>query len=154
MTVLLRWSATMPLVCLLLVGCGGEIRPPGAKPTVAATVTVTYKGAPVDGATITFVGDPAAYGRTDASGKAKMKTYIEGDGAVAGTYQVTVVKVEAVVDNSPDVSSKDYVPPDASAPSPEAKSLIPVKYSLKGTTDLTADVKQGGPNDFKFDLVD
>jgi hypothetical protein len=34
------------------------------------------------------------------------------------------------------------------------KNLIPIKYSLKNTSGLTAAVKESGPNEFKFDLVD
>ena len=142
------------LMLLVLAGCEGARRPPGAKPTVPVKVTVTYQGAPVEGAMIAFLVDPPAFGRTDASGVARMKTYVEGDGSVVGTHKVTIIKAEAPPDTSADVSTPEYVPPDPNAPAKEVKHLIPVKYSSPSTSGLTADVTESGPNDVKFDLTD
>ena len=69
--ILVFGAATFPW---LILGCGPAL-PTGAKPTAPVTVTVTYKGAPVAGASIMFVkaGDESFPGLvlTDASGKAK-----------------------------------------------------------------------------------
>jgi hypothetical protein len=138
------------IACLALAGCNPDGRPPGAKPTKPVTVTVTHKGTPVDGATVSFLCDPPSYGRTDASGVAKMKTYVEGDGAIVGSHKATVIKSESVGGNTADVSSPQY---DPNAPSPEIKHLIPVKYS-QPDSGLTADVKESGPNEIKFELTD
>jgi hypothetical protein len=146
------------LITVVAVGCAGSNLPEGARPTTPVTVTVTYKGAPVEGATVTFItqGDPPApaYGRTDAQGVAKMKTYIEGDGAVTGTHKVTIIKSETV-GGAPavDQDSPDYDPEAAYAPS-TVKHHIPQKYGSPATSGLTVDVKDGGPNEVKFDLMD
>jgi hypothetical protein len=139
-------------VCIAVAGCEGSARPPGAKPTKPVTVTVTYKGAPVEGATVSFIheSDPA-YGRTDAQGVAKMKTYVEGDGAVIGTHKVTINKAETTGAPAADVATEAY---DPNAPAPEVKNLIPIKYSSPATSGLTADVKDSGANEFKFELTD
>src|SRR5207247_2208803 len=110
-------------------GCGPG-RPPGARPTKKVTVTVLYKGAPVEGAVVTFVnddgGEPApANGKTDAQGKAKLKTYIEGDGAVLGKHKVMINKSEAVGGQTVGSDDPSY---DPNAPPPTVKYLVPEKY--------------------------
>jgi len=142
------------VLALLLLGCGSTKLPPGARPTKKVTVTVTYKGAPVEGANVTFVnqeGDPApANGRTNAEGKAQLKTYIEGDGAVVGHHKVIIEKSESVGGNNADQDSPQYNP---NAPPPTVKYLVPQKYSNLAS-GLTAEVKDSGPNEFTFDLKD
>jgi len=139
---------------LLLAGCQGDGRPPGAKPTKPVTVTVTYKGAPVPGATVAFVeaGESPipSYGLTDAQGVAKMKTSY-ADGAVVGTHQVTITKTQTEGGPMADQDSPDYNP---DPPPAVVKHLVPQKYGLKATSGLTADVKDSGPNEFEFDLTD
>lgn len=146
--------------CLLLIaplaGCGGAGLPEGARPTHPTTVTVTYNGAPVEGATVTFIdtADPPApsYGRTDAQGMAKMATSY-ADGAVVGTHKVSINKAEAV-SSAPQVDQDDpNYDPNAAYASSEVKHHIPVKYNSPATSGLTAEVKSG-PNEFKFDLTD
>jgi len=147
------WLLVVMVTVAFVAGCGGQKLPPGARPTKKVTVTVLYKGAPVEGAAVTFVnqdGDPApANGRTDKAGKAIMKTYVEGDGAVLGMHKVLVSKSEAVGGQAVDVDSPKY---DPNAPPPTIKYLLPQKYSNLGN-GLTAEVKDG-PNDFTFDLKD
>src|SRR5262245_62996482 len=103
---------------LLLPGCGEKL-PPGAKPTKKATVSVKYKGAPVEGAVVTFADQsdkPAnANGITNAQGKAVMKTYVEGDGAVVGTHKVYISKSVAEGGQTVDVDDPKY---DPNAPPP------------------------------------
>ena len=144
-----------PLVVgFLLVGCGQRL-PPGAKPTKPVSVTVTYKGAPVEGAVVTFAdqGDkPAnANGITDAAGKAKLKTYIEGDGAVIGPHKVIISK--SIAQGGQNVGSDDpkY---DPNAPPSTVKHFLPLKYSSQATSGLTADVTKAGPSEFPFELED
>jgi hypothetical protein len=142
---------------VLLSGCDGAAS--GRRATKPVTVTVTYKGAPVADATVTFIsqeGEPsAAYGTTDSAGAAKLKTYEEGDGAVLGKQKVTINK-EQIVGEKPvaDQESPDYVPPPGTTPPPQVKHLIPPKYSGPDTSPLTADVTSSGPNEFKFELTD
>jgi hypothetical protein len=143
---------------LVAAGCNRSGLPEGARPTTPVTVTVTYKDAPVEGATVTFIteGEPPApaYGRTDAQGVAKMKTYVEGDGAVAGTHKVTIIKSETI-GGAPvaDQDSPDYNPEAADAPG-TLKHHIPQKYASPATSGLTADVKDSGPTQLKFELTD
>src|SRR4051812_48987934 len=127
---LLRWTVLYCVVLLVGGGCSGTKLPPNARPTAPVKVTVTYKGAPVADAVVTFIpqeGEPkTANGRTDAQGVAKMKTYVEGDGAVIGPNKVIIIKQEAPsAGKVADQSSPDYVPPpEGGAPLPTVKNLI------------------------------
>src|SRR5436190_902160 len=101
------------LVVSLVTGCS-QSGPTNRKPTKKATVTVIYKGSPLEGATVTFIPQgsdaSAAYGKTDAQGKAKMKTYVEGDGAAVGTHKVLIEKSESVGGQTVDVDDPEYNP--------------------------------------------
>jgi hypothetical protein len=106
---------------------------------------------------VTFInqeGDAApSYGKTDAQGVAKMRT-AWGDGAVLGLHKVTIAKTESTgAGSTASQDSKDYAPPpEGSTPVPTTKSLIPEKYGLLATSELTAEVKKDGKNDITFDL--
>jgi hypothetical protein len=141
-----------------VLGCSGGAS--NRRPTKPVTVTVTYKGAPVSDATVTFISQDAepssAYGKTDSQGMAKLKTYAEGDGAVLGKQKVIINK-EQILNNVKvaDQDSPDYVPlPPGGAPVPQVKHLIPQKYAAPGETPLTAEVTASGPNTFTFELTD
>lgn len=144
-------------VAAIIAGCA-PAKDKNQKETVPVTGTVNFKGKPLEGATVTFVqsNDPTpAYGKTDAEGKFKLTTYVDGDGAVVGSHTVLVTKTETkggAVANA-DQNSKDYVPPDGSI-APTTIYLIPQKYSLPGASGLTADVKASDKNDFTFDLTE
>lgn len=129
--------------------------PANRKPTKKVTVIVSYKGTPLEGATVTFIPQSTdvipAYGKTDAQGKAKMKTYVEGDGAVIGTHKVLLDKSESTGGQSVDVDSPQYNP---NAPPATVKHHLPPKYGNPATSGLTAEVKDGGANEFTFDLKD
>lgn len=159
MRVISRFVSVLVVVSLL-VGCSGGSGPANRRPTKPVKVTVTYKGQPVADATVTFInqdGEAApAYGRTDAQGVAKMKTYVEGDGAVLGPHKVTIMKTETVGGGAEaSQSSPDYKPPaEGGAPLPKVKNLIPEKYGLMATSNLTAEVKADGKNEITFNLTD
>lgn len=145
---------------LLLVGCMGT-NDPNRQHTEPVTVKVNYKDKPVEGATVTFtsMGDKplSAVGRTNAQGVANLRTYEHGDGAVVGSHRVTIAKSEII--NAPpeaaDVESEDYQPPGpGGTPAPVLKDLIPRKYSVPGTSGLTAEVIKGSPLEVTFDLTD
>jgi hypothetical protein len=153
-----RWLGCLLLVSLPLAGCGSNA-PPGAKPTKPVKVTVTYKGAPVSDADVSFIYQGPdqiyAFGKTDAQGVARLKTYVEGDGAVLGTHKVTIIKVETVGEKpAADQDSPDYAPPTGNEPPTKLMHHIPTKYDNPGSSGLTAEVTSSGPNDFKFDLTD
>src|SRR5262245_18294102 len=151
-----RLTCCLLVGSLVLPGCSGGGGPANRRPTKKVTVTVIYKGSPLEGANVTFInqgGDPGpAYGKTNAQGKAKMKTYVEGDGAVVGKHKVLVDKSESI-SGAPTVAqnSKEYNP---NAPPATVKYHVPQKYTNPATSGLTAEVKDSGPNDFTFDLKD
>lgn len=154
-----RWPGCLLVVLLTLGGCTSSL-PEGARPTEPVSVTVTYNGEPVEGAIVTFISDESepvgAYGRTDARGVAEMKTYVEGDGAVVGAHKVTIAKTETAGGADADQSAENYDPPELSAGyvPPTVKYLIPQKYMSPGTSGLTAEVTENGPNELQFDLKD
>ncbi|CAN5334820.1 carboxypeptidase-like regulatory domain-containing protein [soil metagenome] len=113
-----------PLLLVLVCGCGGET-------FHNISGIVTLDGAPLDGASITFVpvekGNPAV-GRTDAGGRYTLETGNTA-GIRPGSYKVVVVK-------------NAYTPYDertgqggALLPSP-----VPVKYAKAETSDITLTV--------------
>jgi hypothetical protein len=159
MSLVCRVLSITSLVLLLLVGCS-DGRPAGALPTKPVKVTVTYKGAPVADATVSFINDSKpAFGKTDAQGVAKMKSYIEDDGAVVGSHKVTIIKSETSGSTAASQDSADYVPPaGGGAPPPVVKHLIPQKYGSPASSGLTVEVKDTGkdtgPNEFTLDLKD
>lgn len=147
------------LLVLPLLGCGPDL-PPGALPTHPVNVTVTYNGDFVDGATVTFISQDgesvAAYGRTDSSGVAQMKTYVEGDGAVVGQHKVLISKMETTGGGPHEADSpEEYDAPELSEETEVAmvKYLVPQKYGSPATSELTAEVTSG-KNEVRFDLED
>jgi hypothetical protein len=135
----------------LLVGCGGNNG--NQRPTAPTSVTVTYKGNPVAGATVQFVtvDDPTpSTGITDADGSCSLSTYAANDGAIIGSNLVMISKTE--MDNR---NVRPVPPEDADmigiVPPPILKNLIPMKYSLPGTSGLKEEIKKG-QNTFTFDL--
>jgi hypothetical protein len=141
------------LVLAALVGCGGgggggNHTPLEQKKTVPARGIVTYKGKPLDNASVTFMPleegkTISARGSTDGVGSFVLSTYGKDDGAPVGKYKVLV-----------SVSFTVEVEPGVLAPEPEGgfKSPIPLKYANPKTTDILMEVKEGDPNDFKIEL--
>lgn len=132
---------------------------------VPATVTVTYRGAPVEGATVTLHpttsdGKPA-FGRTDAQGRAVLGTFDTGDGAIPGDYGVTVVKIEggqAAAESAPTeigampANAPGGGPPPAPASGP--KHLLPAKYADVNSSGLRVTINPTGDNNLTVDLQD
>lgn len=142
------------LVISAVLGCGPGL-PDGAQPTFPTTVKVNYKGQPVEGAVISFINEVApAYGLTDATGVAVMKTYVDGDGAIAKIHNVTITKTNTTGEASDvDQDSDDYDPSDAYG-TLKVEYLVPQKYASPVSSKLVADVKDTGPNEIVFDLKD
>ncbi len=133
-------------------GCGrGDDKFKAERPKVAtARGVVTYKGSPVEGATIVFApteGSTAATGRTDSSGRFSMSAFPPDAGAVPGNYTVTISKTEELPQTAP-------ASHDAPADLPRPKSLIPEKYSVAESSELTATVPENGTSDLRFELTD
>src|SRR5687768_16427371 len=121
---------------LLATGCGGG-KAPGQVDTAKVTGTVKYKDNPVKGVTVTFMPAEskdtgsqgkgnAAYGMTDANGAYTLRTFNPEDGAVPGSYIVTVTKFETIAaEEAPDVDSADYNPDAPAAPPKPPKNELP-----------------------------
>lgn len=96
-------------------------------------------------------GKVSATGTTDGAGTFKLSTYTQDDGAPVGLYKVTV---------APGGAEPVEIEEGVLAPQPEEgegggggpKSPVPAKYPDPQKTDLTADVKESGTNQFSFDL--
>ena len=141
-------------VCLQ-AGCGGVSGPAGVEGGAPVKGTITYKGAPVEGATVTFhpaSGGKAAFGMTDAQGVYQLTTQAPQDGAVPGEYTVTVSKVEIPASASVPEDHPDYGK-TLNQPEPEPKSLLPEKYRDPKTSDLKGTVASG-ENQLNFELKD
>jgi hypothetical protein len=138
---------TLLLVLGFAAGCGQK---PGTAPTVKVTGTVTHNGTPVEGAGVTFFpesGRPAS-GVTDAAGKFTLSTFESGDGAVVGNHKVAIADSKVSEETAPmpgTPEAENYTPPE---------SRFPEKYANPATSELTAEVKDGGENDFTFDITD
>ena len=149
-----RLARSLPILCLLLVGCSGSNGDDNRPSRVPVTGSITYKGQPVEGAQVVFSpkspDGTAAAGTTDESGRFELTTFTDNDGAIPGSYNVTVSKHEARPP-APEFDDASY-DPDAK-PLPPAKSLLPVKYKDPGKSALTADVAEGQA-EFQFDLQD
>ena len=169
----LKWS------CLCLVsflpfalGCGSPVDP--NRPTrVPAVGTITYRGVPLDDATVIFTprgSGHGAVGRTDGSGKFALQTFEPQDGAVPGDYLVTIRKFEIDTQGAGDSLASGGSDDDsdmAGGDSPRGgdgggyepkpaieRSLIPEKYTQVASSGLEATVSAGVDNEFRFDLAD
>ena len=128
------FTATAAFIILVAAGCGSD-----APPTAPVTGTVTYKGAPLKEATISFMpkdGRPG-YGKIVDGSIKDVMTLEPGDGAPVGPSQVTIQAAQGGGDM--------YA---------EQKSLIPDRYGSPEKSGLTADIKADGPNELKFELTD
>lgn len=154
------------VVCIL--GCGDS---GSTVPTVPVTGTVTLGGAPVAEAVVSFSpktdGARAAFGQTDASGRFTLTTVQTGDGAMVGSYAVTVSKTTAPASTGGTASNYDpdslesveaaYAegfPGNKQVEDSEPKDLLPVKYKDPTTSQLDAEVKAEGENNFEFNLTE
>lgn len=161
-------SACLAVVC----GCGqGDLN------LAIATGQVIYKGSPVEGAQVQFLGKDAprpGAGVTDKDGRFVISTYRFKDGAMIGPNVVTITKVDPS-----SLSADSEAMPPASGGDPGSdptklvnmgksqiaaaksktksggpKHLIPEKYSDPKRSKLTADVQAGKSNEFLFELAD
>lgn len=128
-------------VVALVVGCSQA----GSAPTSKVTGTITHKGTPLAGVSVTFTPDEGrpGTGTTDAQGRYSITTFQLNDGAVPGRHRVTVAPGgETPMPQSPQEAAQGPAAPFAS------------KYMQLDKTDLTAQVESGKSNQFDFDLTD
>jgi len=106
---------------------------------------VLWDGKPEAEVFVTFESrshNVTAVGITDASGRFALKTYNEGDGAVAGEHAVRLEKTVMVR------------PPNAGPETPSSQvSVSPKKYANTATSGLTATVVEKGPNEVVIEIT-
>lgn len=151
-------TAVLASSVLALAGCGGG---DNIAQRYKVTGNVTYNGKAVESGTVTFIPD-AATGRS-ATGSIKNGSYTlttqsADDGALPGTYKVTISSVEedlteAVEEAEKQSGVKGTVTDQVTVSKAAKKSLTPEKYANFTTTDLKAEVK-AQPNSINFDLKD
>lgn len=157
------WMALLAFAVMItcVVGCGGS----GGSDlgTVPVTGTVTMSGAPLEGASVTFFPKSpegkAAAGITDSEGKFQLTTADPGDGAMPGSYTVGIRKTENAVelpenptDPTPEQAAAHNEAIRRAMESGGPKELLPVKYRDGATSGFTADVTEGGENNFTYDV--
>lgn len=155
--------AALAVGFLVGAGCGSGGLPPMAR----STGTVTYQGAPVEGAKVMFHpvdgGARSSYGVTDSEGKFTMSTFGLNDGALLGKQKVTIAKGDTSefeqMNSSELVNSGGYGGSDMyekmmakSRKGDVAKHLLPEKYAHKLKSGIEIEVSDSGENDFTFNL--
>jgi hypothetical protein len=138
-----------------LVGCGGNgVTIPKTAPVQG---NVTYQGKAVDGANVVL--NPEGEGRaasavTDASGNFTARTSVTGDkivdGAVPGTYRVSITKIEKPAAKTP----QEMMAARTTGTEPAEKHLIPERYSQATSSGITVVIPPEGKKDIKFELTD
>jgi hypothetical protein len=127
----------------------------GVLGTIPVGGKVSYKGAPVAGATVTFMGQGdarPAVAVTEADGTYRLKT-LDSEGALPGIYSVLVTKTEIPPELTKSVSMEEAAK-TADQPLPQPKELLPAKYGNPAQSPLKAEVKSGATNTFDFNLED
>lgn len=151
----MKRNCALIVAACLAVGCGGdggdewtEKRPA----TVPAGGTITFNGEPLEGATIVLsptTPGPDAYGASgvsDSDGSFSLSTFPPDEGAVPGSYSVSVSKIEAAPQAEPSEGSHDE------KPAPPPKQLLPAKYADANKSGLKAEIPKEGTSELKFDL--
>lgn len=136
------------LICLgmaiLTAGCSG----PNQLETAPVKGTVTYKGKPLTFGNVSFrpeAGSPST-GKIQEDGTFTLSTYGDGDGAIIGLNQVSIIATER------DAGKEKEADPNTEMT--VSKSMIPKKYTSFSTSELTAEVKAEEVNEFTFELND
>ena len=143
------------VIAAMTLGCNKG--PAAVEGVVPVSGVVSFQGAPVAGASVTFfpeVGGQAAAGTTDSQGKYQLTTLNPNDGAKPGTYKVMVSKIERTGIGAT-ISQEEqykYLEQHGSPPPSESKNVLPELFANVTTTPLTATVQESGPNQFDFAL--
>lgn len=146
------WYAALALTLLLAAsGCKARM--------VKVEGTVTLDGAPLEGATISFVPEngagPSAAGFTGSDGVFTLTTHTTGDGVREGTYNVIITKSSkstaplATGASSMKDNWKEYLKKEPTGP-PKAESTVPAQYSDPAKPVLKCKVPPDGPVEFKL----
>lgn len=146
------WLVTAGLI-VLASGCG---KAPAGPQKVPAGGKVTYKDQPVEGATVSFLGDgngTPAIAITDAAGEFILTTSQSGDGAVPGVHKVSVSKfVGQPAKSTGPTSMEDAAKAAKSAAASKQMSMLPDRYNSADSSGLQYTVKEGDKNHFLIEL--
>jgi len=140
------------IVAAVALVAGGCSRSSGLVPV---TGTVTYKGQPVPGATVVFMGSEntrPATAVTQADGSYSLMT-LDAKGAMPGSYTAIVTKTDAP-SASGEPPSMEEAAKQVNRPPPPPKDLLPAKYSDAARSPLKFEVKAGQKNHFDLQLAD
>ena len=144
-------------IVLILAGCQKQHR---ANPEFRLIKgTVTFNGAPVEGAIVAFVPTDStghsAGGKTDGAGFYTLtadNALVPGSGTKPGKYKVTVKKTEAPVDpdqqdfESGKITADELMQRMAERKPLRPKNLLPDKYADANTTPLEVTVEDKKEN--------
>jgi hypothetical protein len=157
------------LLLAALAGCRNSSLPE----VVPVTGSVSFEGKPLEGATVIFFANEGklaagelAFDTTDAEGRFRLRSQAGPtealNGAVAGEHRVTISKLvppqgmtEEVYQQKVEADKEAGESGVYGAPRevvPPRVELLPGQYSDGQQTKLTASVKKGDTNDFKFEL--
>jgi hypothetical protein len=151
-------------------GCGDSSGLPRRYPVSG---TVTYQGKPLEGGNVNFTPTDPANGRAASGaisgGQYSLTTHNPGDGALPGSYKVSIVakeidpsKVEVKVktatkggltDAQKQAIALQFQQFSIGKAAAAAKNLIPAHYSSPETSGLTFEVKETS-NTANFELKD
>jgi len=148
-------AAAAGIGLILVFGCGDDS---GLSKRYPVSGTVTYKGEPIAKGTIGFVPTKAegraATGEID-NGRYTLTTAVAGDGALPGTYKVTIISQDIDTSELKAVAKGGQFHHDEkfAKATLNAKNLVPARYKLAETSDITKEVKPE-TNRIDIDLKD
>jgi len=139
----------MGLATLIAPGCGDDT---GLGKRYPVSGRVTFKNEPIKQGRINFIPAKAGEGRAAQSeivdGSYSLTTATEKDGALPGSYKVTISSVS--IDPAAQAKLKEFSQGGQSRLGPESAKImkgavanaLPSKYSLPETSGLTAEVPE------------
>jgi len=148
----------LALIVLVSGGCGNQGTDDLPREPISGTVS--YEGKPLANGTIQF--QPASQAEGMAAGGMVVNGRFEiprGEGPVPGKYKVQIdslnetISVPVPEPEAPASSDAAVLPGELKIPPKKMmkKRLIPPRYNSQ--TELTAEVKAGGPNRYEFNLA-
>ena len=127
---------------------------------------VTYKGEPVEGATVSFLpvstDGVLAVGTTDADGRYVLAAPVQkgvSQGAFSGTYNVTIRKLEVTPSENDRLYQEGKITYSelqsrGGGGGGTSRDILPVRYRNAQQSGLEAEIQAKTRNEFNFDLVD
>jgi hypothetical protein len=161
------WLVAIGVATITVAGLAGCNRAPRwPRATERAIAIVRVDGKPIEGALVILGPLGAGYasqGVTDARGQARLTTFTQGDGAVAGRYRAIVswedVKPNPAVkipDPKKDLEAFRAAMEAAIAaghPTHLHQQRLPARYTSFETSGLEAEIRAGTVNEVVLDLT-